>query len=142
MDYFIKRLSESLVYIKWLRTPNDNSPSEQQFIDEVNQLINEATSPQYFISDLRDGRIVNVATLRQLGKLTLHDNWGGSTAFSKNPVTSIMVGVFSRFARKDRPQDEIWNTPEEALAYLESLKPDITQGIDWNKVLNSAATNA
>jgi hypothetical protein len=74
--------------------------------------------------------------------LTEHTNWGGSTAFSNNPVTSIMVGFFSRFAHKERPQDEIWNTPEEALAYLESIKPNITANLDWNAILDSTGTSA
>lgn len=137
MDYQIKRLTESLVYIKWLRTPSLNSQSERQYVVDVQKLLDDASSPQYFISDLRKGRIVTVNILRQLGRFTEHKNWGGSTAFSKNPVTSIMVDVFSRFAHKERPQDEIWTTPEEALAYLETLKPKITEGINWNAVLNN-----
>jgi hypothetical protein len=142
MDYEISRLSESLVYIRWLQTPSLNSASERQYLVDVTKLLDEASTPQYFVSDLRYGRIVTVTILRRLGGLTKHANWGGSTAFSSNPVTSIMVGFFSRFAHKERPQDEIWNTPEEALAYLESIQPNITADLDWNAILDSTSTGA
>lgn len=139
-DYTIIPLSGNLVYIRWNRSPQRSAPSETKFIKEVRTILDMAEDKIYFISDLRKGRIVNVDVLLKLGQLVLHSHWGGSTAFSSNQLTKVFVDAYSRFAQKEKPQDEIWDTPEEAIGYLESLKEGITQNIDWNTVLGPQVT--
>jgi len=140
MDYEILKLSDELYFIRWLHSPEEGAPSERHFIEDLKTRLDEADKPIYFISDLRLGRINNIKVLRELGKLSQHKHWGGSTAFSSDPLTSVVVGVFSRFAGNEHPEDEIWKIPEEAIAYLESLKPGITTGIDWQTVLQNESS--
>lgn len=138
MDYIITRLNDELVFIRWYRTPAAHSGCEDQFLAELECLLNESPVPMFFISDLRKGRIANVRSIQRLGALTRHKNWAGSTAFSKDPVTSLLVRSFQMFARTAQSKNEIQTTPEEALSFIESLKPGVTNGIDWTKVLNEA----
>ena len=142
LDYEITQLSDELIFIRWYATPRLGSPSERQFLADLRALLDNTQQPIYFVSDLRNGRIINLSTIQKLGKLFNHTNWGGSTAFSSDPITSMMVGMFSRFAHREKPEDEIWNTPEEALAYLETIKPGLTEGIDWAALLGAGPSSS
>ena len=135
-DYEFIRLSNEVVLICWHRTPT-SVKVEQQFVDELRRLLDTATMPQYVISDLRKGRIVTVRTLSQLGQLAGHANLGGSTAFSHDPLTNIFVETFKRLSGKYKSRNETFDTPEEALAFMESLKSGLTDNINWDKVLRT-----
>lgn len=138
MDYQIIRLSEELVYIRWHRTPRLNSGVDTQFLADLQTLLDEAPKPQYFISDLRHGRITDMRSIRQLGQLTKHKNWAGSSAFSQDPITGILVQSFRTFSPGQLDtNDEIQAVPADALKFLEQLKPGITEGIDWDAVINA-----
>ncbi len=137
MKYIIHRLSPDLVLITWVGLPQTGTRVELAFLAELKQLLDQADQPFYLISDLRQGRIVDVGLLKQLADLTQHKNWAGSSAFANNPISAIFVDTFTKFAHFDKGHREIWDTPEEALAYLESLKPGITANIDWNEVIKS-----
>jgi hypothetical protein len=137
MDYQIIQLSDELIYIRWQRTPKFNSGADAQFLADLQKLLDEATTPQYFISDLRRGRIADMRSIRQLGQLTQHKNWAGSSAFSQDPITSLLVQSFRTFAPGQlATNDEIQAAPADALKFLEQLKPGVTDGIDWNAVIN------
>ncbi|HEX2907629.1 MAG TPA: hypothetical protein VHO69_12245 [Phototrophicaceae bacterium] len=135
MDYQIKKLTDELIFIQWRQTPTVNSEVENQYLKELEQLLTAAPQPVYFLSDLRSGRIVNLRAIRRLGELTQHRNWAGSTAFSKDPITSLLVRSFQSYAQKSPSKNEMQTTPEEALSFLEALKPGLTEGIDWPTVL-------
>lgn len=135
--YKIRKLSDELVFIQWYITPALDSGIEKQFLQELQRLLDESAVPVYFISDLRRGRIVNIQALQQLGELTLHKNWAGSTAFSKDPITSLFVRSFKTFAWQTKSRNEMQATPEEALSFIASLKPGITDDVDWDAVLRS-----
>jgi hypothetical protein len=138
MDYQIIRLSDELVYIRWYRTPRINSGVDAQFLADLQKLLDEATTPQYFISDLRRGRITDMRSIRMLGQLTQHKNWAGSSAFSQDPITGILVQSFRAFSPGQRDvNDEIQTTPADALRFLDQLKPGIIDGIDWDAVINA-----
>ena len=139
MSYDIQRLSDELVLIKWHKTPAANTGIEERYLQELKQLLDQSPKPLYFISDLRQGRIINVRTLRALGQLTGHKNWAGSTAFSQNPVTKVLVNSFKSFAAEGDTNDEMQNTPEEALAFLEKLKPGLVRGIAWDNIIQEQA---
>lgn len=133
-EYEFTALSDELILIKWFRSPS--SPKvEQQYLDDLKHLLDTAKKPVYFISDLRLGRIVTIRTINHLGHLTAHANWGGSTAFSRDPITKVFVGTFQRFTGEQKSRNEMFDTPEQALAFMETLKAGLTEGIDWNMVL-------
>lgn len=138
MDYKIARLTDELVFIRWYRTPATHADCEARYLTELERLLNESPVPLYFISDLRQGRIANVRTIQKLGALTQHKNWAGSTAFSKDPITSMLVRSFKSFATSGTSRNEMQTTPEQALSFIETLKPGLTEGIEWDKILNEA----
>ncbi len=134
MDYQIILASDQLVFIRWLRE-STSMDVETQFLSEIQALLDNAEQPLYFISDLRKGRIVNVESLRELGELTKHANCGGETGFTNNPYTTQFMKLFARFAAKPQSSRNLANSPEQSIAYLESLVPGLTQGIDWDALL-------
>ena len=72
VSYDIQRLSDELILIKWYQTPAANTGIEERYLQELKQLLDQSPHSLYFISDLRQGRIINVRTLRALGQLTGH----------------------------------------------------------------------
>ncbi|HEX2620578.1 MAG TPA: hypothetical protein VHL11_10530, partial [Phototrophicaceae bacterium] len=60
-----------------------------------------------------------------------------SAAFSQNPISRIFVGTFLRFSGSSggNSTNEMQEKAEDALAFLESLKPGSTTGIDWDQLL-------
>lgn|GEM_PF-832090 len=137
-EYNIQALSDRLFLIIWHRSP-ESLKIEFDFLKDLRNRLDNAEAPIYFISDLRNGSITNVQTLHQLGQMTTHPNWGGGIAFSQSPLTKVFVRTFTRLIRNPQVSDGICATPEEALAFLENLQPGITQGIDWNAVLQTDA---
>lgn len=135
MVYQIIPLSEQLYFIRWRTTPPAGSEIEQQFIAALQDLLDAASEPIYFMSDLRRGRISNVRALHQLSKLADHPNWGGGTSFSNNPVTMVLAGVFAEFVKHGDHPELTSDNPEAAIAFLESLKEGLTVNIDWVDIL-------
>jgi len=132
MNYRVRKLSEQLVYIRWLQRPS--AVEGYEFVQDLRDILNESPQPLYFISDLRKGQITDVQVLRQLGDLTKHAYWAGSTAFSELISSKVFVDVFTSLAQQRTR--EIWPTAQEALAYLESICPGVTTDIDWDDVLS------
>lgn len=139
MDYKIISLSDELVFIRWYHTPPHNSTVGDHFVLEIKHLLEAAQRPLYFISDLRRGRIVSMRVIQNLAKLTEHPLWGGSTAFTGDPVTMMFVRSFKTFSTPSGTRNEIQKTPEEALSFLETLKPGITAGINWQELVSGGA---
>lgn len=139
MDYTITKLSPELYYVRWLEAPQIGSSSERQYITDIHVILDETPMPIFVISDLRQGRISNAMVLRELGKLANHPKIAGSTGFSSDPVTSLMMGVFKQYANRVlRGTDhQTWETPEEAIVYLERLKPGITMDIEWDQIIGN-----
>lgn len=137
MSYYkIVQLTSELVYIKWLRFAEDAQyVEEQHIITDLRQLLDNTSCPLYVLSDLRGGRITEVTRLKQLAALTHHPNFGGSAAFAKDPLSTIFAGVFRQLTRNNQQNPEIYELPEEAIGFLESLKPGLTTTIDWAAVL-------
>ncbi len=135
-DYYrLQALTKELVYIKWYRLSKEETQSKIHFIRDMEQLLDQAEAPLYFLSDLRQGRIVDVNLLQKLGGLTQHANYGGGSAFSKDVLSEIFVGLFSKFAAPKQGDSVFYENIEDALAYLESLKAGLAHNIDWNAVL-------
>ena len=139
-DYHIRRLSDQLIYIHWKRTPDEKN--ENAFLIDLKWTLDASPKPQYVLSDLRYGRIISLRTLQQLAKLTEHVQFAGSTAFSQVPSTKFLVGSFRAFAYKSGSKNEMHETLEEALTFLESLKQDVTQNIDWAHLMEHPVPDA
>ncbi|MEZ4670826.1 MAG: hypothetical protein R3E39_23215 [Anaerolineae bacterium] len=131
--YTFKWLSPQLLLITWLRTPTTKGASE--FVNDFKQLLENTTEPFFIITDLRKGRIIDVRILEQLGKLSQHPHWAGSTAFSQNPVSSIFADAFTHSHFVETANNMTFDRPEDAIAFLEKISPKLTDGIDWDSVL-------
>ena len=132
-------LKPNLYYIRWTGVPSREEGIV--FVRALANLLDNAEQPLYFISDLRRGYINNVEVVRRLGKTASHENWAGDVAFSRDAMSSLYVGVYSRFAPDEKPttENEVFHqTADEAIAQLETLKPGLTQDIDWAAVLGPA----
>lgn len=134
--YAIQMLTDDLIYIKWYTTPD--IVQAEQFVTELGAVIEQFTHNMYILSDLRKGAIREVRIIQKLAYLARKPFVAGTTGFSGNPVTTMFVEVFERFTRRPKPENEVWNTPEEAIAYLESLKPGLTAGVNWQAVINGS----
>ncbi len=141
MDYEITKLTDELVFIRWLQTPAPASKVVDQYLIDLRAVLDESETPMYFLSDLRQGRIADVRSIQKLGQLTKHKNWAGSTAFSSDPITALLVRSFRSFATKVNSRNEMQTTPETALSFLETLKPGITEDVDWDTVIGKPATD-
>lgn len=137
MYFLLKTLSPELIYIRWYAAKQPACQPQTAFIAHLRQRLDETTTPLYFLSDLRYGRIQDVSVIQQLAALTQHPNWGGSAAFSENLISQIMVGSFTRLRRSPEPsvRRELFTKPEEAIASLEHLKAGLTTDIDWTATL-------
>jgi len=136
--YTIEQVTPQLVYITWLRNPTD--AETQQFLQDLNKILGNATQAQYFISDLRRGRIMSVRAINQLSQFTQHKHWGGSTAFSQNPISKMFAGNFHRMSR-DNEHNSMFDQPEQAIAFLEALQPGLTSGVQWSELIGGAAAS-
>ncbi len=134
MFYEIHQLKVDLLYVRWSCKETPDSRPEAHYIADLRSRFDGASQPIYILSDLRCGKITDVRILQQLGKLTHHPNFGGGTAFTGEISAMIYVSVFSRFAAASRRTDDGHTHLADALAYLESLKAGLTEGIDWAEV--------
>lgn len=135
MVYEIQQLSEQLIHIRWHRTPS--LAQCQEFIVELRELVEKSEHGLYFISDMRKGRIIDVATIQRLSTLTKHDNWLGSVAFTANPLSDIFAGTFRNMLVANKESNVIIPEADKALAFLESLQAGLTDNIDWATLLKS-----
>ena len=137
MSYEFRYLSDRLILITWTGYPKPEE--ELAFLREHKEQLVKATEPIFYISDLRKERIINMKILSQMSALAKHENYGGGTAFSDDPISQIMVKTFRSFSIEAGTKAAMFKTPEEALEFLENLEDGITQGIDWNDVITAKA---
>ena len=96
MTYSCQYLSQNLILVTWYAYPTEDD--ECRFLAEHRQQLDAAEEPLYYISDLRQGRVISGDTLEQMSDLTKHPNYGGGTAFSSDPISRIMVSSFRRMS--------------------------------------------
>lgn len=123
----MRALSSNLIFIRWHRMPTP--VSEDAFIQTLEQFVERAAGPIYFVSDLEKGHISNVRALRRMADLTKHRNWGGGVSYGRNIATGVYVQTFKRMAAPNL-ENNMAASAAEALAFLENLKPGLTAGID------------
>lgn len=141
MSYQIYPLKENLVFITWFQRPHIRSAVEQKFTNELSQLLEDASEPVYFISDLRRGFIRNPVALRSLAKTFNHPNFAGAAAFSNDVIVGIDYSIYLVSSRRytytrHREAPQLYSHAESALAYLESKSPNLTRDIDWQALLH------
>lgn len=136
--YRINVLNNHLVYIEWKSNPLRDEA--YRFVDDLSSLLNNASQPMYFISDLRHGRIIDIRAIHQLSELTTHKNWAGSTAFSENPLSKLFTTTFRKGIFKGGERNTFFPTPEEAISFLEEMAPGVTEGVNWTEILTQPQT--
>ena len=139
--YDLRQVTDELIFIKWYKTANAYTHLESEYIEDLRKRLTTSPHPLYFLSDLRKGRIIDISILQKLGNLTRHPNYGGGSAFSEDVISSMFVGVFSKFASAEKGSSVFYKTIDEALAYLEALKPDVTAPVDWQTFIGSLVWN-
>jgi len=135
MVYHFTTLHQTLIYITWKRTPS--TENGKAFIQALQQILDQANAPLYFISDLRHGQIVDIRIIHQLIGLTQHPNWAGSTAFSQNPISRLFLGSFHKMLPAGLDKNATFDRPEEAIAFLEHLCPGLTSSVNWPYILEA-----
>ncbi len=129
--YDLRQVTDELIFIKWYKTANAFTRPESEYIEDLRRRLKDSPHPLYFLSDLRQGRIIDVGILQKLGSLTRHVNYGGGSAFSEDVISSMFVGIFSKFADAEKGSSVFYKTIDQALSYLEALKPGVTTPVDW-----------
>ena len=129
--YDLRQVTDELIFVKWQKTANALTRPETDYIEDLRKRLKDSPYPLYFLSDLRKGRIIDVGILQKLGGLTRHVNYGGGSAFSEDVISSMFVGIFSKFATAEKGTSVFYKTIDDALVYLEALKPGVTQAVDW-----------
>ncbi|MDX2138731.1 MAG: hypothetical protein SF123_11610 [Chloroflexota bacterium] len=125
------QVSDDLIFIRWTSTATHQD--EVLFIKALQHCLNHAAHPLYFLSDLTNGCIVGIKPLGELGKLTQHRNWAGSTAFTLSMISRVYASSFRSLSRDTADKNTVCESVHEALAFLESLKPGVTADIDWER---------
>ena len=133
-SYQIQHLNAQLVLIRWQATPHYREA--QQFISVLADMLAKTDVGLYFISDLRKGRVTHMQSIQQLTKLSQHEKWLGSVAFTDNPISEIFAGSFRNMLVNSKERNAILREPDKAIAFLEGLQSGLTNNIDWNDVLS------
>lgn len=130
--YRIAALKPNLVLIQWFRTPDDQSADVLNWLEELREIVHNATEPIYFLSDLRHGRVKDIAALFELGILSKHPNWAMGVSFSESISSEVYAGLFSRLSPREKP---LADSLAAALTLLEEAKPGLTADVDWREAV-------
>lgn len=138
MYYHLQSLTPQLCFITWRNAAWSQARPQTAFVDELSALLNTATHPLYFLSDLRQGHLMMVREVRRLAELAKHPQYGGGVAFSDRVVAEVMIESFAAFAGQS---NLFFQRLEQALARLEQMQPGLTAGVDWQAALEKAAAD-
>lgn len=131
--YRTQQLKPELVLIQWFKDPGIGSAIPQRWLADLTAYLDAADAPLYFISDLRQASITDVAAIREtVGAITKHPRYGGGTSFSQKFSSTLYANLFARLSRIEKPSAD---TLEAALLILEEFNPGITKDIDWGTVV-------
>jgi hypothetical protein len=132
MAYHLTLLSPQLVFIQPDAEPTRED--DRVYLAEVRRLLDEASSPIYFLVDFRQYMTTNVSTINKLAQLSTHENFGGSVAFSSDRSRAVYTGLYASLSGVEGPRT-LSDDSYTAIGQLEALSPGVTQGIEWEKVL-------
>ena len=122
MDFEFYPLSDELVFVRWHRNPTP--VSQDAYLYELELLLDAARHHLYVICDVSEGQLSDGLAKQYLAKLRQHPHWGGSVSFGQAAVADAR-------GRRAAPRpltgpDTSVRDVEDALDYLEGLKPGIT----------------
>jgi hypothetical protein len=132
MAYHLTLLSPRLVFIQPDAEPTRED--DRVYLAEVRRLLDEASSPMYFLVDFRQYMTTNVSTINKLAQLSTHPNFAASMAFSSDRSRAVYTGLYASLSGIEGPRT-LTDDPYTAIAHLEARSPGLTQGIEWEKVL-------
>lgn len=132
--YQMIRVSGQVVVFRWEGVAGQGDSAAQSWLRDIQTALEGATAPLYFVSDLRAGYVADVLTLRRLGKLTAHANWGGGMAIGSAVASDLYVNAFNRLAPNPVGDRQVRTLAEVKMA-LEKLAPGITADVDWEAAL-------
>jgi len=132
MTYEYTKLSDHLIYIRLTDEPT--KADDDQHVEHSKKLLDGASEPLFFLVDFRGGVTTNLGTISKLAEMTRHPLFGASIAFSNERIRKLYARLFTALTDQGLDRD-FFDTAEEAVAYLESLKAGLTVGIDWRRVL-------
>ena len=122
MDFEVYPLSDELIFVRWHRNPTP--VSQDAYLYELEVLLDAARHRLYMISDVSEGQLSDKLAKQYLAKLHQHPHWGGCVSFGQAAVAD---GAGRRRApRSLSGPDASVRDVEDALDYLEGLKPGIT----------------
>lgn len=141
MSYKILLLYPCLYYVKWFNIPKPNDPLMKQYFFELNAILDSEEEPVFFLSDLREGHITNAHLLIQLVKVLDHKNYGGGCSFGDSAMVQADVSMFNYMQQMSRGNNrqqanEVFASPQEAIAHVEQRFPDIRSSVDWDEVIS------
>lgn len=136
-------LKPRLYYVKWLEIPKPNSALIESYFYELKAILNSEDEAVYFLSDLRSGHITHARLMQRLASVLHHKNYAGGASFSEDPSAAFDMKMF-RFIRtkegilQGHDANTLFQKPEDAIAYIDSLENGITSDVEWDMILSDA----
>ncbi|MEO1664800.1 MAG: hypothetical protein AAFU54_09190 [Chloroflexota bacterium] len=131
--YTIQQITPELVFIRWHGTPHKDHVANHNWVEDIHRLLEQASVPQYFFSDVRKGYATSIQAINRLAKVIQHNNYGGGVALGHNLASRTYVSLTERIA--DRDESIYYHRLRDALDALDELKPGISKTVDWNRLL-------
>lgn len=128
MDFELHTLSDDLLFVRWRRDPTP--ASENALLSLLGMLLDEACNQLYLITDARDGILTSPRALRWMAELARHPQFGGAVAYGQKVVAGMYFDTFRRMAAPGDGLESMVQTVDEALDYLEALRPGITSAVN------------
>lgn len=135
--YRIQILKPNVVLIQWFTTPPHHAPVLQEWLAELWNIVNTATEPICFVSDLRNGCVTDIHALKELAAIAQHPKCALGVGFSQSISSEVYANLFARISKENNP---ITDSPEAALRVLEDYQPGISADIDWRSALVESET--
>ncbi len=127
MDFEIFWLSAELVFVRWFCRPTPES--EDMYLYELETLLDSTRTRQYILSDQSRGGVHGADALCQLAELTHHTCWGAAVSYGQKMAEVMYADAMRPYTRTLNPETLVYSV-EDALDYLEVLKPGITAPVD------------
>ncbi len=131
--FSLNRLSPDLLFLRWHRNPDRSA--EIQLMTELRQRLDRASGPQYLLSDAQFAQSLSLSAYRELSELSQHPRWAASAAFGCDPVTIQVTHTAYMSMPHMRERNLVCTFLEEAMRFLQRLKPDLFVRIDMWKLV-------
>ena len=133
--YTMALITERVLYIEWHQVPKIDSPTENQFLDQLEDFLSiHQGKTIVLLSNLNNGYIQGRSALKRLSKIAAHEKVITGVAYTKNPIAGLYVDTY-----RVRSERRIQNKPEaneasftlvDALLYIDEVEGELTDGIN------------